>query len=207
MQNIREEERTSIAREIHDELGQQLTVIIMDVAWLDKKIENDNTAVKEKIKELAGLLEDTIKTVRKISTNLRPSVLDDMGLEAAMEMYLQEFKKRSGMKTSFKISGQKLLLPEQIKIALFRIFQESLTNVARHSKAKKVIVSLGFLEKSISMQIEDDGIGFNEQMVRDKKTLGLLGMKERTVMIGGKYLISGRPENGTLVSVTIPLPE
>ena len=91
LQNIREEERTSIAREIHDELGQQLTVIIMDVAWLDKKIGNDNTAVKEKIKELAGLLEDTIKTVRKISTNLRPSVLDDMGLEAAMEMYLQEF--------------------------------------------------------------------------------------------------------------------
>jgi PAS domain S-box-containing protein len=137
LQDVREEERTFIAREIHDELGQQLTVMMMDVSWLNKKISHENAGAGEKIKELQEMLDNTVKTVRRISTELRPSVLDDLGLESAMEMHLKDFETRSGILTYFTTPRQDMQLTVPVKTALFRIFQESLTNVARHSSAKK----------------------------------------------------------------------
>ena len=205
IQNIREEERTNIAREIHDELGQQLTVLKMDVSWLRKKIGASDEAVKLKLKDLITMLDETVKTVRRISSELRPSLLDDLGLVAAMEWQLGEFEKRSAINTSFTNPGDDLQLPDLIKTALFRIFQESLTNVARHSHATKVSVTITSGNGSLVLSIADNGRGFDKQKVAEKKTLGILGMKERIAMIGGNYEIKSGLGKGTEVIVKIPL--
>ncbi len=205
IQNIREEERTGIAREIHDELGQQLTVLKMDVSWLRKKIGPTDEAVALKLNDLITMLDETVKTVRRISSALRPSLLDDLGLVAAMEWQLGEFEKRSGIATSFTNAGEDLHLPDLIKTALFRIFQESLTNIARHSNAARVTVAITIGNGKLIMSIADNGKGFDKQKVAEKKTLGILGMKERIAMIGGEYEIKSELGKGTEVLVQIPL--
>lgn len=205
LQNIREEERTHIAREIHDELGQQLTVMKMDASWLNKKVGSTaEDIVKQKMQDLLSTLDGTVKTVRRIASDLRPSLLDDLGLIAAMEWQLAEFEKRSGIKTNLADPGEELKLPDEIKTGLFRIFQESLTNVVRHADARKVKVSLQQKGGSFVLRIADDGKGFDQHTIADQKTLGLLGMKERTSMIGGTYDIISAPGKGTTVVVTIP---
>jgi PAS domain S-box-containing protein len=205
LQEVREEERTYIAREIHDELGQQLTVMMMDVAWLNKKIGTENVGVSDKIKELLEMLDNTVKTVRRISTELRPSVLDDLGLVPAIEMHLKDFETRSAILTQLTVPKQDLELADPVKNTLFRIFQESLTNVARHSGAKKVVVKLEVENNIIVLIIEDNGIGFDEQKAATKRTLGVLGMKERAAVIGGEYHISGKRGKGTIIQVKVPL--
>lgn len=207
LQNVREEERTHIAREIHDELGQQLTVLMMDVSWLDRKIGAENDAAKKKINELMKLLDNTVKTVRRISTELRPSVLDDLGLSAAIAFHLEEFEKRSGIRIQLAVPKKEPVLTGPVKNGLFRIFQESLTNVARHSGAKKVMVKIEVQSDKIILMIKDDGRGFDEERATGKRTLGVLGMKERTTMMGGEYSISGIPGKGTTVLVNLPLKE
>ncbi|MBL0273544.1 MAG: PAS domain S-box protein [Chitinophagaceae bacterium] len=205
LQNIREEERAHIAREIHDELGQQLTVMKMDISWINNKLGIKDESVKTRISELLLMLDDTVKTVRRISSELRPSLLDDLGLTAAMEWQLSEFEKRFDIKTHFKFEDAELKLPETIKMGLFRIFQESLTNVARHSGTQKVTVSLKQENNLIVLSIADEGVGFDKQKTAAKKTLGILGMRERTAMIGGTYEIFSKPGKGTRVIVKIPL--
>lgn len=206
LQNIREEERTHIAREIHDELGQQLTVLKMDISWLNKKIETTaDDPVKQKMKDLLDMLNETVKTVRRISSELRPSLLDDLGLVAAMEWHLAEFEKRAGIKTSFSEPEEDIKLPDDVKTCLFRIFQESLTNVARHADAEKVKVSLEHKDEKFILRIADNGKGFDKNKIADKRTLGILGMRERTAMIGGTYDIISTPGKGTTVLVTVPL--
>jgi len=205
LQNIREEERTHIAREIHDELGQQLTVLKMDASWLNKKFASSDDVTKEKLRGLIDVLDGTVKTVRRISSELRPSLLDDLGLIAAIEWHLKEFEKRSGIQTSFSAADPDLVLPNEMKTGLFRILQESLTNVARHAEAKKVNVTL---EKNsddeLVLNIEDDGRGFDKFQIAGKKTLGVLGMEERSEMMGGKYRITSSPGRGTVVTVSVP---
>lgn len=207
IQNIREEERTSIAREIHDELGQQLTVLKMDVSWLRKKMGVSDEVVKHKFIDLIAMLDETVNTVRRISSELRPSLLDDLGLVAAMEWQLGEFEKRSGLNASFIHSGEDLQLPDLIRTALFRIFQESLTNVARHADADLVTVTITKKNDKLVLSIADNGKGFDKQKVSEKKTLGILGMKERVLMIGGEYEIKSNLGQGTEVFVQIPLKE
>ncbi len=205
IQNIREEERAHIAREIHDELGQQLTVLKMDVSWLNKRIGISDEAVKEKLRNLAEMLDGTVRTVRRISSELRPSLLDDLGLVAAMDWHLREFGKRFGVKTEFREPENDILLSDTVKTGLFRIFQESLTNVARHADAKKVKVSLEHKKDQFVLSIEDNGKGFDKLKNRGKKTLGILGMKERTAMMGGTYETESVPGSGTVVIVSVPL--
>ncbi|MEI9944298.1 MAG: PAS domain S-box protein [Chitinophagaceae bacterium] len=205
LQNVREEERRHIAREIHDELGQLLTVLKMDVSWLDKKIGTVSEAVKEKLSDLLGLIDKTVRTVRKISSELRPTLLDDLGLVAAMEWHLEEFEKRSGIKKQLDLPEAELSIPDSLKIGLFRILQESLTNVARHSGADKVTVNLEQENAQIVLKIEDNGKGFDKNDT-PSHTLGVLGMKERTSMMGGKYHIISIPGKGTTVEVIIPVP-
>ena len=206
LENIREEERTNMSREIHDELGQQLTIIKMDVGWLNKNMGIPAEGIaKQKIQGLLNLLDEAVRTVRRISSDLRPSLLDDLGLVAALEWQLGEFEKRSGIKTSFIESGEQVELPDSVSIGLFRIFQESLTNVARHADAKNLKVSLERKNNSFVLNVTDDGIGFDKYKIAGKRTLGLLGMKERTAIIGGTYDIISAPDKGTTVLVTIPL--
>ena len=204
LQDIREQERTNIAREIHDELGQQLTGLKMYISWLNKKITRKETEIQDKFTATLELIEETIKSVRKISTDLRPSMLDDLGLLAALEWQSHEFEKRSGIVTEFiNLTGNKEI-PAKLKTGLFRIFQESLTNVARHANAKKIIASLKFDNNNLTLTITDDGKGFTIKNIESKKTLGLFGMKERTMEMGGKYEIKSEPGKGTTVSIIVP---
>jgi len=206
LENIREEERANLSREIHDELGQQLTVLKMDVSWLNQNLGiTAEDILKRKMRDLMNLLDETVRSVRRIASDLRPSLLDDLGLTAALEWQLEEFEKRSGIKTTFIESGDQPVLPDSVNIGLFRIFQESLTNVARHADAKNLKVSLELRNNSFILNVTDDGIGFDKHKIADKRTLGLLGMRERTAIIGGTYNIISSPEKGTTVLVTVPL--
>jgi len=207
IEKIREEEKIKIAREIHDELGQQLTGLKMDVSWLSKKLNAGDTLLQGKIKEIMLLLDETVKSVRRIASELRPGMLDDLGLVAAMEWQSEEFEKRSGIKVDFSHSMQNDKLPAHLSTGLFRIYQESLTNVARHAKANNTSVSLYQLNDEVILKISDDGKGFDAKEIANKRTLGLLGMKERTMMMGGKYEITSVRGKGTTVTVTVSLPQ
>ncbi|HSU28901.1 MAG TPA: histidine kinase, partial [Chitinophagaceae bacterium] len=206
LQDIREEERTSMAREIHDELGQQLTVLKMDVSWLARSEGITDPEIVQKLKGLKDLIDNTVNTVRKIASALRPSLLDDLGLVPAIEWYLEDFENRSHIKTELK----KDPIPEKnisitAKTGLYRIFQESLTNVARHAEATKVYAVIENKNDILVLNIADNGRGFDMSKTAGNKTLGLLGMKERVMMLGGDFTITSQPGKGTKVSVTIPL--
>ena len=205
LQEIREEERTSISREIHDELGQQLTVLKIDASWIKKKLGDTDAAVTHRTDEIIGMVDQMIRSVRRISSELRPSVLDDIGLVAAIEMSLNEFERKTGIHTSFSANIVEQNLPDLVKNGMFRIFQESLTNVARHSHAKNVMVGLDRMNGLITLLIEDDGVGFDQSGVAARKTLGLLGMRERAAAIGGVYAITGKPGKGTTIELSIPV--
>ena len=205
IQNIREEERSHIAREIHDELGQQLTVLKMDVSWLNKKMGHNDEIVANKLKSLAEMIDGTVKTVRRISSELRPSLLDDLGLVAAIDWHLKEFGRRSGIEVAFHEPEHDLPVPEKFKTGLYRIFQESLTNVARHSGASSVKVVLEEKDNYLVLSIEDNGKGFDMQKTKDRRTLGILGMQERSMMMGGIYEIKSQPGKGTMITVSVPV--
>jgi signal transduction histidine kinase len=204
LQNIREEERSHIAREIHDELGQQLTVLKMDVLGLSKKLGDQDAVIQQKIRDITELLDSTVRSVRRISSELRPSLLYNLGLDAAIEWHLKEFGKRSGLKTIFIEPAGEVKIPDPVKNGLFRIFQESLTNVSRHANATKVIVSLEQKDGLLILTIEDDGQGFEQAGIGAKLTLGILGMRERSEMMGGKYAMQSAPGQGTTVAVAVP---
>jgi PAS domain S-box-containing protein len=205
LQDVREEERATMAREIHDELGQQLTVLKFDFSWLQSKLEVANPSVEEKIIEIKSLLDKAVKTVRRLSTELRPSLLDDLGLIDTIDWYLNDFKKRFNIKTEFRHFSDQLIVPDKIKTALFRIFQESITNIIRHADPSLVKVVLNKAGDNVILQIKDNGKGFDMLDVSNKKTLGLLGMKERTLLMGGDCLIESIAGEGTTVTVSVPL--
>lgn len=206
LQDIREEERASMAREVHDELGQQITCLKMDISWVTKKMNSEDADTNKKIKEIMQLIDNTAATVRKIATDLRPSILDDFGLIEALQWQSREFEKKSGISIQFKsLVPEDFIIPQNISVALFRIYQESLTNIARHSAASVVIVNIQLKDGNILFTIKDNGKGFDVNEIAHKKTLGLLGMKERTTMIGGKYEITSEPDKGTSAVITVPL--
>jgi two-component system, NarL family, sensor histidine kinase UhpB len=204
LQNVREQERTNIAREIHDELAQQLTLIKMDITSLQKKLTNSDQMTTDTLEGLRAMVDESVKSVRKISSQLRPSILDDMGLTAAIEWQLNDFGKRSGIDTRLTALKEELPIPDMIRTGLFRIVQESLTNVARYANARHVNVSLEHKNNELLLSITDDGIGFDSKAVTAKKTFGLLGMKERAAMMKGHYMIETAPGKGTTVIVSIP---
>lgn len=204
LQNVREEERAAIAREIHDELGQQLTGIKMDLSWISKKWNRPpEDTLQQKITGTLAMLDNTIRTVRRIATQLRPSILDDLGLVAAIEWQSQEFATRSGIDAHFQSSLPELDFDPRASIGLFRICQESLTNVARHSQAKNVWITLDCIGENLHLSVLDDGIGLN-RIIRTN-TLGLLGMEERAMMLGGSLEIKNSPHGGVAIEATIPL--
>lgn len=179
----------------------------MDLSWIAKRktVQND-IEVKEKTIIILSLLDTAIKTVRRIATDLRPSILDDLGLIAAIEWQSEEFERRSGISTEFISTMAEFRYSSGIAIGLFRICQESLTNVARHAEASKICISLQEHDnENILLKIEDNGRGFEVRKIGDKKTLGLLGMRERTLMMGGEFRIKSDPGKGTTLFVTVPL--
>lgn len=206
IENIREEERLHISREIHDELGQHLTVLKMDVSRLSKKLSPADTAIKEELQEILDAINNMVMVVRRISTALRPGLLDDLGLLAAIDWYCQDFEKRTGIRTSFIGGVKEEELPKDWNIGIFRIFQESLTNIARHARATKADISLVRQDGQLILLVEDNGQGLSADTLNDPKTLGIMGMKERAIMMGGTYYLQGTLGLGTLAELVLPLP-
>jgi signal transduction histidine kinase len=202
--SVREEERAHIAREIHDELGQVLTGIKMEVGWLQKRLKEP--LLLEKTESMSKLIDSTVQTVRKIATGLRPEMLDDMGLVAAVGWQAKEFQKRTGIRCRTKLPPERKF-DFEISTAVFRIFQEILTNVARHSRATRVDIELRDGEERLELDVTDNGIGIPEGELRGRKSLGLLGMQERALLFGGEVNVSGIPGQGTRVAVRIPIPK
>jgi signal transduction histidine kinase len=205
LQTVREEERTIIAREIHDELGQALTALKMDVFWLGNNLPAALEPLKEKIAAMLKYIDETIKTVQRISAELRPGILDDLGCMAAIEWLAQEFQKRTGI--SFEVSGNYdcETLDRYRATALFRILQEALTNISRHAEASMVRVSLEESGNILAVSIIDNGKGICESSIADSDSLGLIGMRERARHFGGEVNISRLAEGGTTVCMSIPL--
>jgi PAS domain S-box-containing protein len=205
LQNVRESERTHMAREIHDELGQQLTGLKMDISWINRKLNTEDKELKQKMNDTLNLIDGTVKTVRRLATQLRPSILDDLGIVAAMEWQSEEFQKRSEINTVFSSNVSSIELSTDLATGFFRIYQESLTNVLRHSGATEVEAMLNMKDGLLILNIKDNGIGFNSKEIESKKTLGLLGMKERTLIMGGSYEITSKPGKGTSVVIIAPI--
>jgi len=205
IENVREEERLNLSREIHDELGQQLTVLKMDISRLGKKMISQEESHTENFEQVLLSINNMVETVRKIAAELRPGLLDDLGLVATLEWYCNDFTKRTGIKTNFIPGVTEDKFPQKVNICLFRIFQESLTNVVRHAEAKKIDVSLVWQNQQLILMIEDDGKGLDLDSINTRKTLGIMGMKERALMVGGFYNIYSTPGKGTIVEVAVPL--
>jgi PAS domain S-box-containing protein len=204
LQTIREEERKRIGREIHDELGQQLTAIKMDVAWIDKKTSEDETAVKGKLKNIITLLDGSNVSVRKILNELRPAALDDHGLREALEWQSRQFTESTGIPVRFTATVSDVKLREDISTCLFRVYQESLTNIMRYARAGSVTSSLHLQSENIMLTIEDDGTGFDIASLQNKKTFGILGMKERVLSMKGTFELKSSKGKGTKIVVSLP---
>lgn len=204
LQSMREKERTNIAREIHDELGQALTALKMDVAWLGNKYK-DEEAHAEKTRSMLKLIDMTIKSVKRIAAELRPGLLDDLGLAAAIEWQAAEFEKRAGISCDVTISPKDLVIDRERSTAVFRIFQEAMTNVARHAKATRVKIHLEERPDRIVLRVEDDGKGITKKQIQNPRAFGLIGIRERVHFLSGEVSIHGVPNKGTTVMIEIPL--
>jgi PAS domain S-box-containing protein len=204
LQNIREEERKSIALEIHDELGQQLTALKIDLSWMMKRCSGEQLLF-DRLSGMDTLIDHTIDTVRRISSELRPSILDDLGLAEALDWQSTEFEKRFLIPSVFRCQVPDMGIDAAIVTGLFRIYQESLTNIARHAEAGSVSGSLRLVEGDLVLEVTDDGKGFDTEAVGKKGGFGLLGMKERTAMMGGSYSVLSSPGAGTTITVCVPL--
>jgi len=205
LQSVREEEGIRIAREIHDELSPTLTTLMMDLSQLANGLTTDQKPLVGKIEIMSKLVETTIQSMRKIAGELRPGVLDDLGLVAAIDWQAQEFHTRTGIRCEAILPGEDIALDSARSTAIFRISQEILTNVARHSRASRVNITLREDAGNVILEAQDNGKGITEGEISSSMSLGLLGMRERALQFGGELKISGIPGKGTTVTVRIPL--
>jgi len=206
LQTVREEERTRIAREVHDGLGQALTGCKLDVSWIAGKLPREQRSLLEKTKALASHIDSTIQMVRRIATELRPGILDHLGLTAALEWQANEFQTRTGIKCDVQSEISELTLEPDVNTAFFRIFQETLTNVIRHAGATHVTVYLKERDGRIMLEVRDNGRGISKAEIFNTKSMGLLNMRERAALLGGDFKISRiSGGKGTKVCVSIPL--
>jgi PAS domain S-box-containing protein len=205
LESVREQERTNIAREIHDELAQTLTALKMDLSWLDHRLPRDPQSLSEKTKSMNNLIDSTLQTVKRISAELRPGILDDLGLVAAIEWQAEEFQNRTGISCNVTVDPQDLTVDQDLSTAIFRIFQETLTNVARHAHATNVAVGLKERAERLTLRVRDNGTGIKEEQIFDPKSFGLIGIRERVYPWGGKFSIKGIPGKGTTVVVNVRL--
>ena len=203
LQTVREEERSRIARELHDELGQSLTAIQLGLESMRDR-RRDREAWNEALSELQQLTGNTVTAMQQLATNLRPPVLDDLGLQAAIEWLLKDFTRRNGVPHELHLPQTPFLCDADASTALFRIVQEALTNVSRHSQATQVTVTLQAGLAGIRLSIADNGKGMDERLAAAPSSLGLIGMRERTLMLGGRLFITSRPDSGTTVDVHLP---
>lgn len=210
LQQVREEERTRISREVHDELGQALTGLKLDLIWLSGKLPHQARQLRGKIKTMSAQIDSTIQIIRRVATELRPGILDNLGLVAAIEWQATEFEDRSGVFCDLKLEIEETLLDPEISTVCFRIFQETLTNIVRHAKASRVEVTLAHDriddDDAIVLTVRDNGRGISEGEIVNSTSIGLIGMRERAAQVGGDLLVFGLPGQGTTVTMRLPLP-
>jgi signal transduction histidine kinase len=207
LQSVREEERTRIARELHDELGQSLTALKLDVEWIRRRLGPDPPEVMNKTASLISLIDATIQAIRRIAAELRPGILDDLGFLTALEWQVKELGQRTGLECTVRVDKWNIDLDRERSTAMFRILQEALTNIVRHADATKVQVSLTDTHGDIVMEVRDNGRGITVPAFTGTHSLGILGMQERARMVGGTVAIAPIPTGGTCVCVTIPNPQ
>jgi len=206
LEAVREEERTNIARELHDELGQLLTVLNMDLVLMSKKVPGDQLFLLEKIAGMIKLVEMIMESLKRISMALRPDLLDHLGLASAIEWQADNFQKHTGIRCNLAIEIKRINVIPDLATAIYRIFQETLTNIARHAEATKVSVSLKKRQGRIALKVSDNGRGITGEQQSKSDAFGLIGIRERAYHWGGEIKINGKEGKGTTVSVSIPLP-
>jgi PAS domain S-box-containing protein len=205
LQNAREKERLRISREIHDELGQNITAMKIDLAWLRKTIDPSLTPLHDKLDSMSAITEATLATVRRVSSELRPGILDALGLAAAVEWMVKDFQARSDIQCHLCIKPEEIEASPNLSVDVFRILQEALTNILRHAQASSVAVSLMQMENMIELRVDDNGIGISLEKISQTDSLGHLGIRERLRPYGGVLRISGAPGKGTSVIATFPI--
>jgi len=205
LQDVREQERTRIAREIHDDFGQSLTILKMDLSWLKKHIIQDQPQVQNKIDSMFKVIDTSLKTIHTVSSELRPVILDDFGLESAIEWQVEEFQNRTGVRCRVDSSVADLDLTKEQSTAIFRIFQETLTNIMRHSGATEVDVRLEMNEDALILEVADNGRGITEAEISNSRSFGLMGIRERLYPWNGQVDFIGHPNKGTRVIVRVPI--
>jgi two-component system sensor histidine kinase UhpB len=207
-EGAREEERQRLARELHDELGQALTGITLELSWLEHHVPaGDATAatILEKVQVLKQLVDRATRTMRSVVTELRPEALDRLGLVPALEWQAETFGRQAGLRCRFSVDSDAIDLDHGRATAVFRIFQEILTNVARHAAASRVEITLEQENEMLILTVRDNGKGFDTEAATARSAFGLLGIRERTMLLNGTLEISSAPRRGTTVTLTIPL--
>ena len=204
-QNAIEAQRTQIARELHDDLGQSLSLLKMDLLWLAHHLPQGDEKV-ERIDTMVATVDGSIAQMRRVATDLRPRVLDDLGLNAALEWQAQEFSKRTGIPCFLILPNDDLGLEAALNTTLFRIFQEALTNILRHAQATRIDATFREEGTALILTVQDNGLGIRESGIQNSRSLGLLGMHERVAQWGGSLTIRGTPGEGTTVTCSVPLP-
>lgn len=202
----REQEKSRIARELHDELGQALTALKMDVGWLRSRVSAGEADVAAKVAAMGEVLDDMVASTRRIAADLRPLVLDDLGLVPAAQWLVETFRKRHGIECELEVDPPDIELADPHATAVFRILQESLTNVARHAQASRVALNLSRVDGGIHLSVRDDGRGFDLAAPRRPNAFGLLGLRERAHLVAGRIAIDSALGRGTTIQVSIPLP-
>jgi signal transduction histidine kinase len=207
VQTAREEERAALARELHDELGQTLTAIKLDLGRAIVAVNTPQSpiAAVDRLQSLVGLVEIALQTVKRLTMHLRPPALDHLGLAEAMRWESMTFRARTGLRCTVRADRESTALNAEQQTVLFRIFQEALTNVVRHARASAVRVTLAERKRQFELRIRDNGRGVTEAEVADPRAIGLLGMRERAALVGASFHIEGRRGKGTSVTVRVPL--
>jgi signal transduction histidine kinase len=205
LNSVREEEAKRIARELHDDLGQQLTALDMELSNLESAVGRAIPEPPRELRAMHRLVQNTIEGVQRLSGELRMGPLDHLGLAAAIESQVEEFRQRSGLRCTILHLDDTSGLSDPVATAIFRAVQEALTNVIRHAGARRVAVSLRRTEHQVQVEVRDDGRGITESQARDPQAFGLLGMSERMHALGGKVRVVGEPNTGTVVSIEVPL--
>ena len=201
----REQEKSRIARELHDELGQLLTMLQMDVAWCKERVADGDDVLAARLSRMEGLLGNSIAGTRRIAADLRPLMLDDLGLVPSLEWLAESFSQSSGVACTLAVGEGDLALPKAHASAVFRIVQESLTNVARHARATRAEITLARDRDDLVVAVTDDGTGFSPSAPRKPNSFGLFGLRERASLMGGEATITSAPGQGTRVEVRLPL--
>ena len=205
MHEVREAERVRIARELHDELAQWLTALKMDASWLAGRLAPEDDKVREKFERMKGLVDSTVASVRRLAHDLRPAMLDDLGLVAAVENLLHEFSQRSGIVVGLDTSTGEIEFREPLATAVYRMVQEALTNVARHARATEVRVAMSVKGNRLIVSAWDNGIGISAARLQSGKSLGILGIRERARTLGGGADVYSPADGGTVVEIKIPV--